>query len=396
MNQEASHRVGRIIHDADSHIIEYPGWLESYASEYVRNNLEPGLVPLDLPALKPLLETSDERLAGKQPEKTEELKENLFGHPEKRNMWTAFGSRDKKERSESLDIAGLSKQLVFPSIAASRFSKSSDLRLVYGGSEALNRAMSDFCSDDPRLLAVGTLQMHDPDKALESLKQGIEFGIKTFWIKSDAIDGRAPSHFVYDPIWATMQEAGIPVTLHIGSGVNMPDEYRNVGVDSNAEVASVTNIETTAPIDLPVLHHSAERWLTCMIYHGVLERFPDLKIGLIELGANWVPTSMQNLDIGVSALGKFDEGLKKLSLKPSDYVRRQVRVTPFHMENTGWTLRNVGKDILMFNTDYPHPEGGGDPFGAFERSLNAVDATEEELDHFYRLNFEDYMGAAAS
>jgi hypothetical protein len=67
-------------------------------------------------------------------------------------------------------------------------------------------------------------------------------------------------------------------------------------------------------------------------------------------------------------------------------------VTPLHMENTGWILRNVGKKILMFNTDYPHPEDGRDPFGDFERILNAVNATEDKLDHFYTKNYEDYLG----
>jgi len=98
-----------------------------------------------------------------------------------------------------------------------------------------------------------------------------------------------------------------------------------------------------------------------------------------------------NLDMGVSLLGKFDTGLKKLSLKPSEYFQRQVRVTPLHTEDTGWILRNVGKDILMFNTDYPHPEGGRDPYGDFERSLDAVEATAEELDCFYSKNFESYL-----
>ena len=55
-------------------------------------------------------------------------------------------------------------------------------------------------------------------------------------------------------------------------------------------------------------------------------------------------------------------------------------------------MRNVGKDILMFNTDYPHPEGGKDPFGAYERSLDAVSASPEELDNFYSKNYEDYLG----
>lgn len=64
------------------------------------------------------------------------------------------------------------------------------------------------------------------------------------------------------------------------------------------------------------------------------------------------------------------------------------------MEDAGWILRHgrVGSDVLMFNTDYPHMEGGTDPFGDFERSLNAVNPTALELDNFYRRNFEDLMG----
>ena len=79
-------------------------------------------------------------------------------------------------------------------------------------------------------------------------------------------------------------------------------------------------------------------------------------------------------------------------MKPSEFFRRQVRVAPLHMEDSGWVLKNVGPEILMFNTDYPHPEGGRDPFGAFQRSLDAAGATSEELDRFYSRNFEELMG----
>ena len=237
--------------------------------------------------------------------------------------------------------------------------------------------------------------MKDPVRALATLKIALQEGVRAVWIGSDAVGGRAPSHVDYDPIWAVLQEARVPVTLHIGSGVNMPKDYMNTGVDRTL-AASASNIETTRPKDLPVVLHSIERWLTCMIYDGVLERFSRLKVGIIELGANWLPASLMNLDMGVSLLGKFDEGLKKLSLKPSEYVVRQVRVAPLHTENTGWILRNTRQEILMFNTDYPHPEGGRDPFGDFERSLDAVDATEAELDHFYTLNYRDYLGLSAA
>jgi len=391
MNTASNHRKDRVIHDADSHIIEHRGWLESYASDYVKANLEEGIFSLDMPALDPIHKIAEDRLAGKLPEMTEALKSNLFGDPGKRNMWAAFGSIDKTERSESLDIAGISSQLVFPSIAAARFSRSKDLKLVYGGCEALNRAMADFCADDPRLQAVGYLSLNDPELALSELKKAIEMGIKTVWIRAEAMEGRAPSHIAYDPIWRLMEEAGMPITLHIGSGTNITPEYMNTGIERKQDDGNVSNIESTRAKDVPVLHHPIERWLTCMIMDGVLERFPRLKIGIIELGANWLPACLMNMDIGVLELGKFDTGLKTLSLKPSEYVQRQVRVAPLVFEDVGWILRNVGKDILMFNTDYPHPEGTSDPFGAFERSLNKVKPSEEELDHFYRKNYEDYL-----
>ncbi len=389
-----SHREGRIIHDADAHIAEPIGWLDRYASEYVKANLQPGVRPSDLEGLQPLIQAAEKRLAGNDPEKTAELKADVFAKNSKVNPWSSFGSVDKKERSEMLNITGIKQQLLFSSpLAMTRFAFTKDEKLLEGGCEALNLGMVDFCSDDPRLMPVGFVSTVDPALAYKIAKKAIDLGVKALWIPSDAIGGRSPSHVDFDPLWALAEEAKVPIVLHIGSGRLMGPAYRNTGIESKSS-AGVVTAETTSAKDFPVIHHSTERWLCCMIYDGVLEHFANLKIGLIELGANWLPMSMMNLDIGVSELGKFDENLKNLSMKPSDYVRRQVRATPFHMEDTGWILRhgNVGNEVLMFNTDYPHMEGGIDPFGDFERSLNAVDATELELDNFYTNNFEDLMG----
>ena len=390
-----SHADGRIIHDADSHIIEGRGWLEGYASDYVRENLDSGVFNLDMPELDPIMDAANKRLAGNDPELTQAMKSDIFAHPGKRNMWSAYGAVEKSERSDALKIMGITSQLIFPSVGAARFSRSKDMEVVYGGCDALNRGMADFCADDPALKSVGFLSLRDPERAQASLDLALDLGINTIWIPSDAQEKRAPSHIAYDPLWARMQEAGVPVTLHIGSGQNMPSVYMNTGVERVLK-GNLGNIETTKPKDMPVIHHSIERWITCMIYDGVLERFPSLKVGIIELGANWVPASLMNLDMGVSLLGKFDQGLKKLTLKPSEYFQRQIRVAPLHTENTGWILRNVGQDILMFNTDYPHPEGGKDPFGAYQRSLDSVNATPEELDRFYSKNYEDYLSLTAA
>ena len=73
-----SHQTGRTIYDADSHIIESRGWLESYATEYVRENLDKGVFDLDMPALDPIIAAADKRLAGKDPELTEALKSDIL------------------------------------------------------------------------------------------------------------------------------------------------------------------------------------------------------------------------------------------------------------------------------------------------------------------------------
>ena len=73
-----SHRDGRVIHDADAHIAEPIGWLDRYASDYVKANLQPGVRPSDLEGLQPFIEAAEKRLAGDDPEKTAELKADVF------------------------------------------------------------------------------------------------------------------------------------------------------------------------------------------------------------------------------------------------------------------------------------------------------------------------------
>ena len=106
-------------------------------------------------------------------------------------MWAAFGATKKEERSESLDIMGVSSQLVFPSIAMARFSRTPDMDVMYGGADALNRGMADFCADDPRLLAVGHVPLNDPKRAQTCLKDALKLGIRTIWVIADSVEDRS-------------------------------------------------------------------------------------------------------------------------------------------------------------------------------------------------------------
>ena len=127
--------------------------------------------------------------------------------------------------------------------------------------------------------------------------------------------------------------------------------------------------------------------IATLIFDGVLERFPGLKVGMIELGAVWVPGFMRQLDAAFAAFERHEERLQKLSLTPSDYVRRQVRVTPYPTEPTGWIIEQSGPEICMFSSDYPHVEGGRNPLRRFDAEVAGLDV--ETQDRFYRANFED-------
>ena len=133
--------------------------------------------------------------------------------------------------------------------------------------------------------------------------------------------------------------------------------------------------------------------LSMLIFDGVLERFPALKIGVIELGAVWLPGFLRQLEAAFDAFERHEQRLDKLSLRPSDYVRRQVRVTPYPTEPTGWIIENSDPEICMFSSDFPHMEGGRNPLRRFDREVQHLPADVQE--RFSRLNFEDLMGTAA-
>jgi predicted TIM-barrel fold metal-dependent hydrolase len=123
---------------------------------------------------------------------------------------------------------------------------------------------------------------------------------------------------------------------------------------------------------------------------GVFDRHPALRFGAIELGASWLPSLMRFLDSGWAAFRKGEERLQKLSGPPSEILRRQLRVTPYPHEDTGWIIRNSGEEMCLFSSDYPHVEGGRNPLKRFNESLEGCSETAKR--RFYRDNFIDLMG----
>ncbi len=375
-----SYAAGRVICDADSHIMESLDWLSSHADPDVRERLgamrlEAGGVGAEKAIAKALARRQDAAA-------TAEIASNVVAGPK---GWAAYGALDPGERSKALDDLGFSRQLVFTTFASSQFLASSDLGLKYGGARALNRAMAEFCGGDKRLIGVGVVPLDDPAKAVAEIKQAIKAGCGAIWVPAAPAGDVSPGHPDLDPVWRTLSEARVPFMLHVGSASpSLPPAYLKNGHPRPKDwLGGGENLRAK---DYVALSFAPQNFLAALAMDGVFDRFPDLRGGVIELGAGWVADFLRRLDQAWKGWRKSDPVVAALSAPPSELIRRAVRFTPYPTEDAGTIIREGGPDLYLFSSDYPHPEGTRNPIERFEGTFAGFD--EETKDRFYRRNFE--------
>jgi predicted TIM-barrel fold metal-dependent hydrolase len=251
--------------------------------------------------------------------------------------------------------------------------------------------MVQFCAADPRLLPTCYVPLSDLERAPAMADEALDMGAAALLVASGCPAGHSPSHLGLDPVWARAQEADIPVVFHVGGTGDLIDSnyFRN-GLPVPPDFHG--GEENFRSVDYMGIPHPPMQTLATMIFDGVLERFPDLRIGVIEQGAIWLPSWMRQMESAFDAFVRHEERLQTLSLRPSEYVRRQIRATPYPTEDVGWIIEQTGPEVCLFSSDYPHVEGGRKPYERFESSLG--DASDEIRQRFYCDNFVDLMGAA--
>lgn len=372
--------TGRTYYDADSHLMELSDWLVRYADPGVREKIR----PLSLGAAGALAERAVAEAEARRgdPEKARALEGSLM----KAKGWNALGAFDPAERRRALDLLGFDRQLVFSTFAATQFA-GDDPELLYGGTRAHNRAMADFCADDPRLVAVGFVPWGDPARTAEEARQAIRLGCGAVLVPSAPPRDVSPFHPDYDGLWGALQDEGVPFMLHIGGGGRpLRRAFHANGKPPTTDfLGGGENIRSK---DFMVLHHPPETFLACMALDGVFERFPGLRGGCIEQGALWVVPWLRRMDIAQETFRRSEPALA-LPRRASEYIRRHVKFTPFPTEPVGWLIEQAGPELFLFSSDYPHPEGGRDPVARFEATLAGV--CEADKERFYAGNFAEMM-----
>ncbi|MDA0788912.1 MAG: amidohydrolase family protein [Proteobacteria bacterium] len=375
-----------VVYDADSHLMELPDYLTANADADVRAQL-PEIGAATTSVFDP---GAHRGKRGHDPETMATLLalgDNLTRGPK----WhDALGAFSGSERSMALDLLGFKRQVIFSTFCARLIFGADDAQVSYGAATAQNRAMRDFVSDDDRLIGVAMVPLDDPQRALAEIEQCLHDGLGAVWISADAPGGRSPGHPSHDAIWARLQEARVPFILHVGSApLSIEAPWMNDGYPDR--VTARGGAEVIGSKDLTVIHHASARFISTLVLDGVLDRFPGLRGGVIEIGAGWVPDMIRRLDYAAEIWARSEPHLAQMKRRPSEQIRQQMRFTPYPFEDVAKLVGESYPELYLFSSDYPHAEGGRDPIGRFSRSTASLSATDRDL--FFHRNFLDLYPA---
>ena len=377
------------IYDADTHMMERPDWIYEFADKDIRDKLEP-IVDGDKETLLTIDKALD-RFQKRQSSKDtlEKAKEEFMSW--KHKGWDGLGAFDPNERKIANDLLGFKGHIVFPTSAFDQVLAAKEDSIILGGVKALNRGMATFCEVDSRMYGAAYIPFNfGEDVALKFLRDAIKDNFSVILIDTIAPEGcKAFTHPDYDVVWQEIQESNITITLHVGADSSwdpVPLSFYNNASSVPVHKAGDAPRDALAYMGIS---YNAELFLASMIFDGVLERFPNLRIGVVELGASWIISWMKHLDQSYRAFRRLQD-LSQVKELPSEYVKKHIKITPFPGEDIGWLLTSGAGDLLMFASDYPHHEGTDDPISRFEKTMVEID--EDTKKKFYSDNFKSLLG----
>jgi predicted TIM-barrel fold metal-dependent hydrolase len=310
---------------------------------------------------------------------------------------TAYRSWDSDARQAETEADGIVGEVLFPNTVPPFFEEGSLVALPptdedydrrWAGLQAHNRWMVDFCSQLPgrRSACVQVFVNRIEDAVAE-----IRWAKEAFPMLAGVLMPSIPPNSAlpplwephYEPLWQVCEELEVPVTVHGGSGV--PDYGEH-------EAARAMLL-----VELPWFAH---RPVWHLIFSGVLERYPDLRVVLTEQGVAWLPRGLETLDwfyrrmtLPEAAEAQFFGAVAKgMSMTPTEYFHRNFWVGASFLRPSESPLRHdIGVDRIMWGADYPHSEGSY-PYTTQALRVAFADVPEAEVRAMVETNAADFYG----
>ena len=283
-----------------------------------------------------------------------------------------------------LALDGIVADVIFPDVSqqnAPAFQSSAgpgavgaDHQLQGVGAWAYNRWLAEFVSHAPdRLGGLAIMTIHDVDEAVKQAQWARENGLRGILLPAGV--GNLPfyHHPRYEPIWSACEDLELPIHTHVGSAI--PDYGDLPG--------SLTLFATESM-------WFSHRPFWFLIWGGVFERHPRLKMVFAEQGSDWVPDLLELLDRMYHTMFKHEQ--KRLSVPPSEYWRRQCTVQSMFLTPREVAQRHeIGIENMTWGCDYPHYEGSW-PFSLRCLRQMLVDVPEPEIRALLSVNAAHVYG----
>lgn len=285
-------------------------------------------------------------------------------NPEGKSIREAFGElepirpeyRDRDVRLGVMTDLNIDKAIYFPTLGVGmEEALKHDVEAVHCAFEAFNRWLLEdwgFSYQD-RIFAAPYLSLMDRDRAVKELLWALENDARFIVMRPSYVyqagGSRSPADPWYDPFWQIVNDAGVTVVYHGGdSGYG---EY----MQDWGEGGTIQSFDSSPMRSVAMSHKAPFDLMAALISHRLFERFPNLRIASIEMGAFWVPWLLQSLErtYGQDPSYFFED--------PIETFRRHVWIAPFHEDSVLKLKELLGAENLLLGSDWPHAEGLADP-----------------------------------
>jgi predicted TIM-barrel fold metal-dependent hydrolase len=296
-----------------------------------------------------------------------------------------------KARLAWADEHGIDVQIMLPTLGYMPYRTAMRAGLRQEAFEALGAyntwAAAQLAGYTDRLIPVTLVDLGDLEWSLAEIVRTRALGSRVVQIRAEPAAGQSLAHPAFERFWSTVEDLDMTIMLHVGGGRAPLDPG---WIDNGGH-----------PLDYSLMYNAfvrrlvPELTLSALILRGVLERHPGLRFIVAELGVHWLPGLSGRLDGAVARAGEAGMGMAgdfgHLKLRPSEYLQRQVRVSMLASEpGLDDVRRRSPEGVLVFSSDFPHPEGTKDPMAVFETLL--ADASEPDREQFYGGSLAELTG----
>jgi predicted TIM-barrel fold metal-dependent hydrolase len=334
-------RNGTRVLDADTHQMEAPGMWEEYIIASYKDRA-PRVAEVDG---RKVMAVEGESLTseGKYPFSSPEFLTALMIGMQRfeRARSAAFNAAS---RLADMDEQGVDVQVLYPTVGGQLLGREfQDPALLAACCRAYNEWSAEYCGAAPdRLRWAAMLPIQHAELAVAEAQRAAADGAAAFYVRPNPIGGRNLYHRDHFPIWAAIEGLDKPICIHDSGSPHLPSYGERMDTHTTGHI----------------LAHPFEAMSAMMslIWYGVFEHFPRLTVVHVEADAGWVPYLLQRMEQHWEFSGNAEH--PDLKMRPTEYFRRNVYVACRGDEMTlPAVVELVGDDNLVFNTDYPHPDG---------------------------------------